>query len=144
MNPRPFRAFEGFSGGIDVLLNCSRQPANRAALDDLRYLLDRLEVARRGDGESGFDNVYAQPLELPSDLQLLLNIQRSPRRLLPIPQRGVKNENSVRHYPLRDSRSRFTTVLVVGRESEKSQSSSNFTPGRVSNVSDPSVISFSS
>src|SRR5579871_135658 len=79
---------------IDVLAYRPRQTAHRAVLDEAADGLDGLEVTRRGDGKSRLDDVHAEALQLPGDLQFLLDIQGSPRRLLPIAQCGVKDKNA--------------------------------------------------
>src|SRR3954468_3225149 len=56
-----------------------------------RNRLDGLEVARRRDREAGLDHVNAKPRELVRDLDLLLLVERDPRRLLAVAQRGVED-----------------------------------------------------
>ena len=68
-----------------------------AVRDAARDLLDRLEVAGRGDRKAGLDHVDAQPRELIGDLDLLLGIQRDARRLLAVAQRGVEDVDLIGH-----------------------------------------------
>ena len=62
--------------------------------------LHGLEVAGRGDGEAGLDDVHVEQLELPGDLQLLRRVQRRPGRLLAVAQRRVEDADD-RHILLR-------------------------------------------
>src|SRR5207248_2602873 len=82
---------------VDVLLHGAREAADGRALDDFADLLHGLEVAGRRYRESGLDHIYAEELELPRDLQLLLDVQRRARRLLAVPQRGIENVDSGWH-----------------------------------------------
>ena len=56
---------------------------------------DRLEVARGGDREAGLDHVDTEPRQLVGDLELLLRVERDPRRLLAVAQRRVEDQYSV-------------------------------------------------
>ena len=62
--------FERLGGAIDVLVVAARQPADNRALDLASDHLDRFEVARRGDGEAGLDDVDAKVAKGVSDLEL--------------------------------------------------------------------------
>ena len=72
-----------------------RQTADDRAMDLAGDRLDGLEVARRGDREAGLDDVHAEARELVRDLQLLVLVERDPRRLLPVAQGGVEDLYSV-------------------------------------------------
>ena len=74
----------------------AREAADHRALHLARDRLHRLEVAGRGDREAGLDDVHAEPRELLRDLELLLLVERDPRRLLPVAQGGVEDLYSVR------------------------------------------------
>ena len=75
---------------------------HRGGIDDAaRDLLHGFEVAGRGDRETGLDHVDAQARELLGDLQLLLRVQRDPRRLLAVAQRRVEDDYSVGVFRLR-------------------------------------------
>ena len=82
-------------GGVDVGHVGPGQAGDHRTLDRAGDLLDRLEVARRGDREAGLDHVDAQPRELLRDLQLLLRVQRDAGRLLAVAQRRVEDQYSV-------------------------------------------------
>src|SRR5581483_914743 len=54
-----------------------------------------LEVARRGGGEAGLDDVHAEALELARDRELLLDVHRASGRLLAVAQGGVEDADVV-------------------------------------------------
>ena len=68
------------------------QAADDRALHFLGDAAHRLEVARRGDRESGLDHVHSQPRELPGDVELLLDVQGRARRLLAVAQRRIEDD----------------------------------------------------
>ncbi len=51
---------ERLPGAVDVVVVAARQAANRRALDLAGDGLHGLEIAGRGDGEAGFDDVHAK------------------------------------------------------------------------------------
>ena len=65
------------------------------SVDVARDRLDGFEVTRRGDREARLDHVHAEPGELVRDLQLLGRVERDPRGLLPVSQRGVEDDDPV-------------------------------------------------
>jgi hypothetical protein len=71
----------------------------QGADSSLLYLLgdqaDRLEVPGRSDGKTCLDYIDAEPLQLTGDLQLLLKVKCSPRRLFAITQRGIEYDHPV-------------------------------------------------
>src|SRR5262249_9416025 len=97
VNPGPHRPLQSIRRHVDIFWHGARQPADGGILDDLTHFLDSLEVSRRGDGKARFDYIHSQPLELACNLDLLVNIKRSPGRLLPITERGIKNVDSSWH-----------------------------------------------
>ena len=58
--------------------------------------LHRLEVAGRGDGEAGLDDVHAEVLEGAGDLELLGQVHAAAGALLAVAQRGVEDDDAVR------------------------------------------------
>ncbi len=76
---------------VDVLLARARQREDDRLRHGGRHPLHRLEVAFRRGGEPGLDDVDAEALELASDHQLLLDVHRGARGLLPVAQRGVED-----------------------------------------------------
>ena len=77
------RVLDGLPCTIDVRRVRAGEAGDDRSLDLARDRLDRLEVARRGDREAGFDDVDVQPRELVGDLELLGRVERDARRLLP-------------------------------------------------------------
>ena len=98
VDARPLGVLDRIPGGVDVghvrpgQAGDDRGTSVRIGAGDR---LHRLEVARRGDREAGLDHVDAQPRQLLGDLQLLLRVQRDPRRLLAVTQRRVEDQYSV-------------------------------------------------
>ena len=82
-------------GGIDVLRVRAGQSADHWAMHLAGDGLHGLEVAGRGDREAGLDHIDPEPRELVRDLELLLLVQRDPRRLLPVAQGRVEDLYSV-------------------------------------------------
>src|SRR5207248_5188292 len=82
-------------GGVDVRHMRPRESRDHRTIDGPRNGLHGLEVARRGDWESGLDHIDPQARELLGDLELLRCVQRDSRRLLAVAQRGVEDQYSV-------------------------------------------------
>ena len=74
-------------------LRCSGPGRRSSAADRAGDLADRLEVARRGDRETGLDHVDAQIHERLGDLQLLFEVHAAAGRLLAVAERGVENDD---------------------------------------------------
>ncbi len=55
-----------------------------------RNLYNGIEIPGTRDGETGFDDVYTQFLELPGNFYLFDCIQLTPRNLLCIPKGGIE------------------------------------------------------
>ena len=89
---------------VDVLRHGAREAADHGALDLLGDRGHGRRVTGRRDRESRLDHVHSQPGELMRDLQLLLDVQRDPGRLLPVAQGRVEYEHALR----------VLTVLCVG------------------------------
>ena len=71
-------------------------PAMIGTPDGRSNRLHRFKVAFRGDRESGFDHVHAQPVKLPRHAHLLAHVHAATRRLLAIPQSRVEYRNPSR------------------------------------------------
>src|SRR5262249_48116065 len=95
VDARALRVLDRTPGGVDVRLVRAREPADRRPLDVARDLLHGLEVTGRGDREAGLDHVDAEPRELLRNLDLLLRVERDPRRLLAVAQRRVEDVDPV-------------------------------------------------
>ena len=91
----PLGVLDRVPGGVHVLRVGAGEPADHRAVDLAGDRLHRLEVAGRGDREAGLDDVHAEARELLRDLELLLAVERDPRRLLPVAQGGVEDPYSV-------------------------------------------------
>ena len=84
-----------FAGAVDVLVRRAGEPADDRALAALGDLVDGEEIALRGDGESGLDDIDAQVVEHFGDLKLLLMGHGRAGRLLAVAQGGVENDDAV-------------------------------------------------
>ena len=80
---------------IDVLLAGAREAQHDRFGHGLTYALHRLEVAGRGSGEAGLDNIDVEPFELARDRDLLLDVHGRAGRLLAVAERGVENPDVV-------------------------------------------------
>ena len=73
----------------------AREPADHGVLGALGNLVDRGEVAFRGDREAGLDDVDAHAVEQLGDLELLLVGHGRARALLAVAQGGVEDDDAV-------------------------------------------------
>ena len=95
VDARALGVLDRVPGSIDVLGVRARKPTDHRPVHVPRDGLHGLEVARRGDGEAGLDHVDPETSELMRNLELLLLVQRDPRRLLPVAQGRVEDLYSV-------------------------------------------------
>lgn len=58
---------------------------------------DALEIPGGGGGEAGLDDVNAQFLQLPGDLNLLRQVQIDARGLFAVAQSGIEDDDLVIH-----------------------------------------------
>ena len=86
---------ERLGGAFDILAPRTRERAHDGFGDDLRDLGNRLEVAVRGDGEPGFDDVHAHRFKDAGDFDLLLERHGRARRLLAVTHGGVEDPHMV-------------------------------------------------
>jgi hypothetical protein len=101
VDPVQGRVLHGVVAPLNVLLVGSRKPSNPHRLSagpPLRYAAcslgdarHRVEIALRCDREAGLANVDTQPRELLANLHLFVSRQGRTRRLLAVPQRGIKD-----------------------------------------------------
>jgi len=87
-----------FPGLVDIVADAARQPADDRALRLPRDALHCLQVPGRGGREPRLDHVNAEMSQLPRNLQFLLRVQRSTRRLLSIPQGRVEDDHVIHGY----------------------------------------------
>src|SRR5581483_4786658 len=97
VDARAHGVFQRLARHFDVLLDGARQAADRAVFDDTADGLHRLEIAGGGDGKARLDHVHAEPLKLPGDLDLLLDVEGGSGRLFAVAQGGVENVDSGCH-----------------------------------------------
>ena len=95
MNPRMRGLVDCLQCRIDVLLAGARQAQHHRLRDGLGNASYRFEVARRRDGEARLDDIHVQPLELPRQRDLLLDVHRATRRLLAVAQRRIEDSNVI-------------------------------------------------
>jgi len=81
--------------GLNVAAGGAGEAADDRAIDLARDRLDRLEVAGRGGGEAGLDDVDAQIGQRAGHAQLGGFRHRKARRLFAVAQRGVEDANPV-------------------------------------------------
>jgi hypothetical protein len=95
VDARPGRVAYRLGGRFDVRRLSASEPGDHGAADLAGDRANRLEVARRRDREAGFDDVHAEPRQLVGDLELLGRVERDARRLLPVAQRRVEQQDAV-------------------------------------------------
>jgi hypothetical protein len=96
VDARPFGVPERFPGTIDIAAGRPGEPGDARILDELRDFAHGLEIAVGGDRKAGLDHVDAHLLEQQRDLDLLVEVHRCARRLLPVAQGGVENDDAIR------------------------------------------------
>ena len=101
VQPRMHRFPDRFPRRIDVLFEGTGKRSDRRMLDDGGNAFDRRKVARRRDGETGFDDVHAQRVELRSHLELFADIHAATGGLFPVAQRRIENFNLLHILPPR-------------------------------------------
>ena len=88
---------EGFAGAVDVAVVAAREGTDGGAgvrADFFGDGADGLEIAGAGDREPGLDDVHAQLGERPGDLEFFAGGHAAARRLLPVPQGGVEDQDA--------------------------------------------------
>ena len=95
VNARPLGALERLPGALDVLGPAARERGDDRPPHGGRHLLHPFGVVQRRNGEAGFDQVHAERIELPGELNFLAGAQRKARRLLAVAQGRVEDRHSV-------------------------------------------------
>src|SRR5262249_42244106 len=95
MDAGPEGAAQGLAGPVDIFWVAAGQAADDRPVNLVGDGLHRLEIARRGDGEAGFDDVHAEILQRVGYLQLLSQIHAAARTLFAVPQGRVEYVYSV-------------------------------------------------
>ena len=92
MNARMRRAAHGVPGGVRTSSGTARaSAATDAFADGAGHRHDAFEVRRRGDGETGLDDVHAETLEVARQPDLVGRAHAEPGGLLAISQRRVEH-----------------------------------------------------
>ena len=91
---RALGRLEGAGRLFDVLGTAAGQRGDHRTTDFERHLTGGLGVSRRGNGETGLDNVHAEGIERPRHAELRGHIHRESGCLFAVAQRGVENDNS--------------------------------------------------
>ena len=84
-------AFEGFPGAVDVGVVAAGQAADGRAANVRGDLANGFEIAGRGDGEAGFDDVDAQIDQRLGELHFFVDVHARAGRLLAVAERGVED-----------------------------------------------------
>ena len=96
VDPRPLGVANRFPRAVDVGLAAAGQAADDRAADRAGDLAHGLEIARRGDRETGLDHVDAQFHQRVGDFHLLGQVHARAGRLFAVAERGVENHNASR------------------------------------------------
>ena len=87
------RGLQGLVGDVDVLADAAAKACDAGSANLAGDALHGLEIALRGDGKAGFDDVDAEALKLAGHDQLFLGVHATAGGLLTVAQGGVKDEN---------------------------------------------------
>ena len=90
--------FNRFARPLNVTPSGAGQAADGGAVCRAHLasnFLHRLKITRAGKGKPGFNDIDPQSSQLSRNHQLLFHIQGGPRRLFPVPQGGVKDQNAL-------------------------------------------------
>ena len=80
---------------LDIAGSGTGEPGNGRVLHTAGDFGDGLEIAVRGDGETGFDNIDTHFIEAFSNLELFLERHRGAGALLAVAQGRVKNQDAL-------------------------------------------------
>src|SRR5260370_3570137 len=94
MDARVVSLFQSCPGPANVRLSCPGQAGDHRASDLARDQTHGIEVVFRSYREAGFNDVYAQTLQLAGEAQLVVYPHAAARGLLAVPQAGVKNPDA--------------------------------------------------
>ena len=93
MQPRGFRALQRFRRDVYIALRAAAERGHAAPLDEVGDEPDGVRVPPGGGCEARFYIIDIQSAELPGDLELLSVVHRAARRLFPVAQGGVVDDN---------------------------------------------------
>ena len=89
------RGLDRFGAAVDVLELRPRQAANHGVFGAPGGLLDAVEIAFRGDGKAGLDDVDAHLVEHFGHFELLVEGHGGAGALFAVAQGGVKDHHAV-------------------------------------------------
>src|SRR5687767_7403899 len=92
MDPGAAGVFEGLGGYFNIFLHGTAEAANSSIFNDLCDLVDRFEIARAGDRESGFNNINSEAFQLKGKANFFSCIKFATWHLLAIAQGSVEDE----------------------------------------------------
>ena len=95
VNARPLGALQRVAGALDVFRAAARERRDDRTPHGGGDLLHAFGVVQRRNREAGFDQVHAERVELPGELDLLARAQRKAGRLLAVAQSRVEDGHSV-------------------------------------------------
>ena len=95
MNAAACRRLEGLAGPLDVVRAASGQGGSHGTGHFGGDGAHGLGVGFGSDRKARFDDIHAQSVQLPGQLQLLGHAQREAWRLLAVAQRGVEDDDTV-------------------------------------------------
>ena len=90
MDAGPLGVADGIVAGVDGLGVGMGKPSDDGTLDFFGDPGHGLEVSRGAEGESRFDNVDAQLVELMGDFHLFVDVQGGAGCLFPVPEGRIK------------------------------------------------------
>jgi hypothetical protein len=96
VNARPFDTGEGFPGSDNIVLSAAGQRADGGLAAKLAGdLTDRVKVSRRGDRETGLDDVDTEFDKSFGDAQFFGRRHAASGGLLAVAERGVKDQDFI-------------------------------------------------
>ena len=112
VDPRSRRSLQGLPRAVNVAGAGARQSGDNRMPHFSGNKLHRFKVTIGGDREPGLDHVHAQPVELLGQTQFFLHIHAATRRLLAVPQRGVKDNDARQIHEFRSSGALFLLLKL--------------------------------
>ena len=95
MDAAALRRLDGLRAAVDVLELRASEPADHRFLGAAGNLLHAVEIAFRGDRETGLDDVDAHLVEHFGDFELLVEGHGGAGALLPVAQCRVEDDDAV-------------------------------------------------
>ncbi len=95
MDPAAPRTLDRVAGAVDVLEAGAGEAGHGRVLHAPGDLRDRFEIAVRGDGETGLDDIDLHLVEQLGDLDLFLEGHGGAGTLLAVAERRVKDQDAI-------------------------------------------------